>query len=637
MVTGWIIFMPLILMMLAIAHVFYGMPVPPHLPSVLVFISVGLVAFRAIGLILASIANSTQESNILVQLVYMPMLFLSGATFPASMFPVWLAAVTQFIPATYLVSGMQGILLRKETLWDNGSAVAALLVTMLVGSFISVKLFRWEKEEKIRSSAKLWLLAVLLPFFVLGVYQVYSRENLSKSKILARDLRRSRTLLIRHARIFVGDGTVIESGGVLVRDGKIAEVYAGEVPDPKALKAEAIEAAGKTVLPGLIDVHVHLIASGGPPAAPPNTADFQPEKDMLRELAAYLYSGVTTVKSAGDPLTAALKARAEIEGGERLGAELFLCGPLFTTEGGHGTEYFKQMPPSIRDMAEREFVRLPKTPEEARSQVGALKRAGVNGIKAILEAGAGGRVFNRLDVRILQAIAAESHAQSLPVVVHTGDSHDVADALATGIDGLEHGSVRDEIPDALFQQMQRQGVAYDPTLAVIEGITQFAAGNGDLLNRSLVQQVAPAPLLTATKSALASPQLAGMRAALKAFPMNLDIGKANLMRAYRAGVLLVTGSDAGNLLVFHGPTVHRELQLWKDAGIPTRVALQAATLNAARLLHAGNRIGSIRKGLDADLLIVDGNPIEDIQASERISLVLYKGERVDRSDLFNQK
>jgi len=128
-----------------------------------------------------------------------------------------------------------------------------------------------------------------------------------------------------------------------------------------------------------------------------------------------------------------------------------------------------------------------------------------------------------------------------------------------------------------------------------------------------------------------------MRSALKAFPMNLDIGKANLMRAYRAGVILVTGSDAGNLLVFHGPTVHRELQLWKDAGIPTRVALQAATLNAARLLQAGNRIGSIRKGLDADLLIVDGNPIEDIQATEHISLVIFKGERVDRSDLFNQK
>lgn len=639
MATGWILFMPLILIMLAAARLLYGMPLPDRLLSMLVFVSVALVAFRALGLILASTANSMAESNILVQLFYLPMLFLSGATFPSSMFPGWLAAVTQFLPATYLVSGMQGILLRKETLADNWAAVGALVVTALAGLLISVKLFRWEKEERIRSSAKLWLVAVLLPFLLLGAYQAYSRENLGKTRILDRELRRSRTILIRNARIFVGDGKVIQSGGVLVRNGKIAEVYEGNVPEGNAVKAEAIEAAGKTVLPGLIDVHVHLIASGGVPGAPVSTdaKEFRPEKDMLRELAAYLYSGVTTVKSAGDPLTAVLKVRAAIESGEKLGAELFLCGPLFTVEGGHGTEYFRQMPQYARDAAEREFTRLPKTPDEARAQVDALKRAGVDGIKVILEAGAGGTVFNRMDLSILRAIAEQAHADSLPVVAHTGDSHDVGDALSVRVDGIEHGSVRDEIPDALFAQMKRQGTAYDPTLSVVEGISQFAAGNGELLNRSLVEQVVPAPLLKATNKALTSPELAGMRAGLKNIPLDLNLGNANLRRAYNAGVMLVTGSDAGNLLVFHGPTVHRELQLWKQAGIPAAVALQAATFNAARLLHAEGRIGTIRKGLDADLLVVDGNPLEDIQATERISLVILKGERVDRTELFDQK
>ena len=118
--------------------------------------------------------------------------------------------------------------------------------------------------------------------------------------------------------------------------------------------------------------------------------------------------------------------------------------------------------------------------------------------------------------------------------------------------------------------------------------------------------------------------------------MSLETGRANLLRAYHAGVMLVTGSDAGNLLVFHGPTVHRELQLWTQAGIPATVALQAATYNAARLLRAEKRIGSIRKGLEATLFIVDGNPLEDIQATERIALVMLKGERVDRSELFDQ-
>ena len=98
----------------------------------------------------------------------------------------------------------------------------------------------------------------------------------------------------------------------------------------------------------------------------------------------------------------------------------------------------------------------------------------------------------------------------------------------------------------------------------------------------------------------------------------------------------MTGSDAGNLLVIHGPTVQHEMQLWVQAGIPPAEAIQAATFNAARLLRADHRIGAIRPGYDADLLLVDGNPLEDIAATERISLVVFKGERVDRTDLFDQ-
>jgi imidazolonepropionase-like amidohydrolase len=110
----------------------------------------------------------------------------------------------------------------------------------------------------------------------------------------------------------------------------------------------------------------------------------------------------------------------------------------------------------------------------------------------------------------------------------------------------------------------------------------------------------------------------------------------NLKRAQAHGVLLVTGSDAGNPMVIHGPTVQHEMQLWVRAGIPPAVALQAATVNAARLLGADKRVGSIRPGLNADLLVVDGNPLDDITATERISMVVFKGERVDRSGLFDQ-
>lgn len=111
----------------------------------------------------------------------------------------------------------------------------------------------------------------------------------------------------------------------------------------------------------------------------------------------------------------------------------------------------------------------------------------------------------------------------------------------------------------------------------------------------------------------------------------------NLLAAMRAGVMLVTGTDSGNPTIFHGPGLHRELQLWVEAGVPTAVALQAATYNGAQLLRTSDHMGLIKKGYDANLLLVDGNPLKDISVTERISMVMLKGERVDRSELFDQQ
>jgi imidazolonepropionase-like amidohydrolase/ABC-type multidrug transport system permease subunit len=629
-VTGLVIYMPYVVMMLALAKWRYGMVMPRHMGAVMIFIVLGVLAIRSIGLIVASVANSMQESQILVQIIYMAMLFLSGTTFPIAMFPNWLMTATQFIPATWLMSGLQGMMVKNETLLTNWQAVGAMVLTTAVGLFLSIKLFRWEKEEKLRPAAKFWVLAVLVPFVLLGGWQVYAKDNVSKIKIIGRDLLRSRTVLIRNARIFVGNGKVIENGGVLVKGGRIDEVYDGNIPDPKAMNAETIEAAGKTILPGLIDTHVHL---DGPSGFYDDWKDYASPKNMQRNLAAYLYSGVTAVRSAGDQLDRALEARKLVNSGEKQGAEFFLVGPLFTAEGGHGTEILKSLPASFRDKAQAQFTRLPKSADEAKQQVDDLKKAGVDGIKAVLEGGSGGSVFNRLDVQILNAIAAEAHVDKLPIIVHTGDAKDVEDALRAHVDGIEHGSFRERIPDEDFETMFSQGVTYDPTLSVVEGIRAFAEGKVELMNRSLVQQVGSPALLTGTRNAIASEQYGAMRKAMAQSSMSLEIARDNLVRAYHHGVMLVAGSDAGNVMVFHGPTIQHELQLWVDAGIPVQVALNAATLNAAKALRAGARLGSIEKGKDATMLVVDGNPLQDIKATEAISLVMLKGERVERAEL----
>jgi len=504
LVTALVLQLPNIAFMVVLAHRFLGAPWPTQPVSLIIFVSLGLLAFASLGGIIAALVNSMQEGMLLTQLFYFPLLFLGGITFPITGFPGWLQTVAQFIPSTYFSSGLQPILRGTETLFDNSASVGALALTAAVGTLLAIKLFRWEKEDKLRPAAKLWLLAVLGPFFVLGAWQMHARTNIAKAKVLGREIQRSRTALVRDARVFVGDGTVIDQASVLIKDGKIAEIYSGTAPDAKSLRADSIEAAGKTLLPGLIDVRVHLSLPGFPISDP---AYFQNlDQNFDRELAAYLFSGVIAVKSVADQPDVVLKHQATIASGERLGAELFPEGKAF-----------------------------------------------------------------------------------------------------------------DE--------------AYDPALAALEARRAYQAGQTDLLDRSLVQQVIPRQWFAQLKDAMKQ----SARPEVIMNPLAPDVARKNLAEAYAAGRLLVVGTESGYPMVVHGPSVHRELQLWVEAGIPPAAALQGATYNAARLLHADQRIGLIRKGYDASLLLVDGNPLQDISATERISTVFLKGERVDRSTLFDQK
>ena len=631
LVSGLVSFCPSIFFFFLFAKTIYHMPLPHNLPAVVIFVCVAVLAFRALGMIIAAVVNSAQEANIITQILYLPMLFLSGATFPLSRMPTWLQSIAQFLPATYLYQGMQSIMIGGEGLVANAVALMALIVTMAVALVVGTKLFRWEKEEKISGRAKLWIVAVLAPFLLLGVYQARTRQNIAKDKILARNAERNGSVLLQNVKVFVGNGTVIERGAVLIRGGKMTQVYGTPPSDPKALHADVVDAAGKTLMPGLIDMHVHIGAPGGVYGDASKYADQQLVK---RRLAAYLYCGVTAVRSTGDWLSGALELRQEINSGKYLGAELFTYGPLFTAPGGHPEELLKDLPQALQETGHHEFLREPKSVDEARRQVDDLKKAGVDGIKAVLESGiAAWGLFNRLDTGIYDAVIAEAVRDRLPSATHTGRAADVKDAVAAGTNSIEHGSVVDEIPDTTLREMNEKGIYYDPTLSVFEGMADWQTGNEEPLGRSLVQQVGPADLLESTRAAMGKRKEHASKEHLKTM---LDRSAANLMSAQRCGVKLIAGSDAGNPLVIHGPTVQHELELWVRAGIPPAVALQAATFNAAKLLHADNRIGLIQPGRDASFVLLDGDPMQDITVTEHINSVYYRGEHIDRSELFEQ-
>jgi len=631
MVSGLVSYIPLIILLFALARIVYYMPVPRNLLSILLFVCISVVAFRSMGMIIAAVVNSAQEAAILTQTLYIPMLFLSGATFPVSIMPIWVQTIAQFLPATYLYQGMQSIMIGGQGLLANLVPIAALLITMCVALTVGVKLFRWEKEEKISGRAKLWILAVLAPFIVMGAYQAKTRENIQRAKILTRQEERNRTVLFNNVRILVGNGAVIQNGAVLVKNGKIAQVFNPPPADTKALEADVLDESGKTLMPGLIDMHVHIGAFGGVYQDARNYADPNADK---RKLAAYLYSGVTAVRSTGDWLNNSLELKRLINSGEYLGAEFFACGPLFTAPGGHPTELLKILPESMRKTGEEQFVRLPKDAAEARAQVDDLKKAGVDCIKAVLEAGnpvVG--AFPRLNTGIYDAIIAEAIKDNLPSATHTARPSDVKDAADAGTTSVEHGSVLDLIPASTFAEMKEKGIAYDPTLSVFEALLDLHTGNPEPLNRSLVQQTAPKDLLAGTRAMLEQRKPDAKVPVLQHW---LTVGNENLLNAYKSGVMLITGTDAGNMLVIHGPTVQHEMELWVKAGIPAAVAIQAATYNAAKVLRDDDRIGSIQTGRDATLILLDGDPLQEISNAERVSLVMFRGERISRTELFNQ-
>lgn len=497
MVTGWLSYIPSAALIVALSHFVYGMAIPERWLSLLVLLSMAIISFRSVGLIVASVVNSMQESQILIQLLYLPMLFLSGATFPLTMLPDWLQVVAQFMPATYLYTGLQGIMIRGESLAASWQAVAGLLVTLFAATFVSMKLFRWEKEEKVPAAAKLWLLAVLAPFLALGSWQASTHQNVGKAKILYREMARGRTLLIKDARIFTGDGPVISSGAVLVKNGRIEQVFEGAAPEAKSLNAEPVEASGKTVLPGLIDLRVKLAYSGVPGDPPPANT----EEEIRRALRAYLYCGVTAVASDADPPERIARPAAEARAGLRLGAEVFAAPP---------------------------------------------------------------------------------------------------------------------------------GASELPMLAAAEALRSLEAGGAAPLERSLVEQVGPRSLLEAARKLAARPPAAALARLRESIPPP-ERARAILQSAPAAG----TGS--GLPLLPHGAVLLRELQLWVEAGVPAPAALRAATFDAARRLGAEGRIGSLRKGREASLVVVDGDPIKDISALERISMVIFRGERLSRSSLLRDE
>jgi len=180
--SNLILMIPGIAAEIAVARWVLHMSTWGNLLSVLVLSALGAVTFATLGLVVASVANSMMETQVINQMLWLSFVLLSGVAIPLPALPGWLQTVALYLPATYLVTGLERALLRYASLPRLGAEIASLGGSALLAFFVCQQIFRWEPEEKMLRKAKLWVAAALIPFLLLGVWETKQGERLSEAR-----------------------------------------------------------------------------------------------------------------------------------------------------------------------------------------------------------------------------------------------------------------------------------------------------------------------------------------------------------------------------------------------------------------------------------------------------------------------
>lgn len=396
------------------------------------------------------------------------------------------------------------------------------------------------------------------------------------------------SLLIRNVRLF--DGTRVHSkADVLVEDGRVARIGRGL----KARGGTVVDGAGKTLLPGLIDTHVHAF---------PGAAE-----DALR-------FGVTAEMemfsmAPREGLHAAKKAREAL--GPTAKADMWSSGIGVTTPEGHPA---KSAPPGM----------IPTLTNEGDAAAFVAERAagGSDYIKIFYDEGRSAETaqprFKTFTPEQLGRIVAATHANGLKAMVHTGTLEDSRFAIGKGADAIVH-IFTDKVADEAFVKLAKaKGAFVIPTFATIAG--HVATGEG----AALAAQPELEPFLSPSQKETlrAVPKKPGKRT-------ELETAVESVRRLHKGGVAVVAGTDAPNAGTAHGAAMPIELSYLVRAGMSPVEALRAATSLPARIMGMKDR-GRIVAGARADLLLVDGDPTRRIGDLAKIAAVWKNGHAVDR-------
>jgi ABC-2 type transport system permease protein len=178
-IANYIMLLPTVAIEMIVCRLVFHMVDFGSLWQLLLLVTFGSVAFSSLGLVVASVTNTMQETQVINQILWTGFLFLSGATVPLVKFPVWLQRCALFMPATYLATGLEFVASRQVSGTEVATDVIALFVGFWVAFEVSRQIFRWEPEAKVPGRAKLWVLAALVPFLIFGAYENIHGDRLA--------------------------------------------------------------------------------------------------------------------------------------------------------------------------------------------------------------------------------------------------------------------------------------------------------------------------------------------------------------------------------------------------------------------------------------------------------------------------
>ncbi len=412
---------------------------------------------------------------------------------------------------------------------------------------------------------------------------------------------RAQSVLIEHVRIVDGTGAKAKTGSVAVKDGRILAV--GEnVPAPAGTRK--IDGEGKTLLPGLFDLHTHLRAS----AASGLTADWG------KDLEAYLAAGVTSVDDFGNYGEMFAPMRKLLETGVVRGPRVHLAVRI-SPPGGHGTES------GYGDM----FTLEASTPEAAHAAMRQALLSKPDVIKVFTDGWRYGTIPNLMSMNeeTIAAIVQDAHAAGIKVLTHTVSLENAKITVRAGVDSLVHGIQDHEVDPEFVSLIKSKGTAYVSTLAVYEPRDRNALYPGlENVLEPAIEAILKRPAAPRGEGGNADSRNARWKSLL-----------ANDKTLYDAGVTLGNGTDAGMPGTFHGWATLREMELKTKAGLTPLEAITIATRNSARILGIDKDLGTIEPGKLADLVLVSGKPDENIQDIYKTSRVFLNGRDYDAAEL----